>query len=865
MKIYSLNIGVSVTDNNHYQNALVPLPCCTSDANYMNGLSSILGHDKSMLLVNEKATFENVKNGILSYSKEAKKGDLVIITYSGHGSTIIDTNGDEEDGEDQTWCLYDRQIIDDEFRYFWKEFDEGVNVLLIMDSCHSGTAYKSVLDYDGKDFPEIYSPKIKSIKSNEAKNLFINNRELYKPIMNMPLVKEEEVVCSVAGISACQDNEEALAGRFISLFTRLLITTLASKHMEIENYADLVDRIVVQSKELENITPNLSFFGKPTDFFAKNKPFLKINSVYPERMSNVYSDLIFGNTSIINKGLQDNGLIVDVLEDPENNFKKVKDASDFDEITKSDSSCLLVSMKLSKSISHPWDKAYELYDELKLKNISAYIEPDIIPFSEKVEAAKGKTENEYLDTWPQPIGDPNSFTWHLDDDHSQLASARDSLINSPSKYNLNIKIGHIDTGYSPNHPAIPENVQEGISYVKGEKGKPAYEKLTSKLAEQEDHGTATMSILAGKDIDDELFYGTGSNKLGAIPFATVFPIRISETVALTSLLGNSMPFVKAIEKAIEEKCEVITMSMGGLPSRSWAKAINKAYEAGITIVTAAGNSWVKGVAKIAPKKVLYPARFDRVIAAVGVCYNHYPYVADANPGFGKTKAAGGEYMQGNFLPKSAMKTALAAYTPNIAWASFTDKNKDKAIILKNGGGTSSATPQVAAAAALWIVKNKQELIDKGYHGTWKQVEAVRYALFNSGKKQNIIGWKKYYGNGILKANNALLVGVPDETQLKKSKKARVFLGLFNYINVLIFRKSTEASDEKVDKLKTEMMYQEIIQVMEQDPKLIELYQDVDLINMEDEGNGISQEQFDEICKLVVLSPYSSEYLKSILF
>jgi subtilisin family serine protease len=307
------------------------------------------------------------------------------------------------------------------------------------------------------------------------------------------------------------------------------------------------------------------------------------------------------------------------------------------------------------------------------------------------------------------------------------------------------------------------------------------------------------------------------------------------------------------------------MSMGGLPSRSWAKAINKAYEAGITIVTAAGNSWVKGFAKIAPKKVLYPARFDRVITASGVCYNQYPYVAAANPDFGRSKAAGGEYMQGNYLPKSAMKTAIAAYTPNIPWAIFSDRDKTNPIILKTGGGTSSATPQIAAAAALWIVKNKQELIERGYYGTWKQVEAVRYALFNSAEKQNIVGWKKYYGNGILKASAALKIDVPNDNELKKSDEARVTLGIFNYINLIIFRKSDDSNNQKIDKERAEMIFQEIIQVMEQDPKLIELYRDVDLVEIEQQPDGINEKQFLEICNQVALSPYSSEYLKSILF
>ena len=868
MKIYSLNIGVSHVDVNHYGNALIPLPCCTSDAKYMNGFAKLFGYDQSILLTNENATVASVKNKIIEFSKIAQKGDLVIITYSGHGAEAPDMNGDEpiNIGVDQTWCLYDRQIIDDEFRHLWKKFNGGVNILLILDSCHSGTAYKAIEQYNKKDVSIDYLKKVKSVKSNEAFKIFIRNKDLYQPICRHPLVKEDEINCYVTGISACQDEEEALAGTFVSFFTRLLVNTLATKHHEISNYDDFVERIAVQSMALENITPNISHFGKPTDFFARNKPFLKTSEEYPEEITSIYSDLIFGNKSIINEGSQDNGLLLEVLNDPDEKFINFSRRNKLKNIKESNNTYLISDSKLNKSVSHPWDKAYELYDELINEGISAYVEPDIIPFDENKSKGSRNVErgNDYLKAWPKPVDNDNIFTWHLDEDHSQLSSALTHLTEKLPEDKLKIKIGHIDTGYSPNHPAIPKKIQEGISFVDGEIGRPAYEKPTSNLVEQEDHGTATVSILAGKEVPETLAYGTGSRILGAIPFATVYPMRISETVALTSLLGNSMPFVQAVEKAIEEGCEVITMSMGGLPIRAWAKIINKAYEAGITIISAAGNSWVKGFARISPKKIVYPARFDRVIGVTGVCFNQYPYIAKANPDFSMSEATDGEYMQGNYFPESAMKTAIAAYTPNVPWAIFFDKEKKQPVILKNGAGTSSATPQVAAAAAMWIVKNKQKLIDKGYRGTWRQVEAVKYALFNSAQKNNIIGWEKYYGNGILKAKAALDLTVPNENQLKKAPEAKVTLGAFEFIKLFLLRKSEVLTSEKFDQYKAEMIFQEILQVLEQDPNLINLYGDYDLIEME-KKEAISEEQFKEICKQVALSPYSSEYLKSILF
>ena len=87
----------------------------------------------------------------------------------------------------------------------------------------------------------------------------------------------------------------------------------------------------------------------------------------------------------------------------------------------------------------------------------------------------------------------------------------------------------------------------------------------------------------------------------------------------------------------------------------------------------------------------------------------------------------GTTLEGSFGPASAMRAAIAAYTPNIPWARF---GCDTAVRL-NGEGTSAATPQVAAAVALWFEKYKDVL-----PRDWRRVEAVRNALFTTARKGN---------------------------------------------------------------------------------------------------------------------------------
>ena len=124
-------------------------------------------------------------------------------------------------------------------------------------------------------------------------------------------------------------------------------------------------------------------------------------------------------------------------------------------------------------------------------------------------------------------------------------------------------------------------------------------------------------------------------------------------------------------------------------------------------------------------------------------------MANGNPYYDITPTA----LQGSWGPDSCMTDAIASYTPNIPWPIYHCNNT----IRKNGEGTSAATPQIAAAVALWFEKYKNIL-----PRDWRRVEAVRNALFRSAKA----GDTQHLGHGILQANAALAIA-PD-LNLKKT-------------------------------------------------------------------------------------------------
>lgn len=127
---------------NDYPGTDNDLSGCVNDANDWAALLQKNGFTVKKML-NKAAT----RNGILSAMEtiiaSARKGDSVIFTYSGHGTYIPDENGDEPDGTDECFCPYDIDtkgpITDDELFDLFNSREKGVKLVLISDSCHSGT------------------------------------------------------------------------------------------------------------------------------------------------------------------------------------------------------------------------------------------------------------------------------------------------------------------------------------------------------------------------------------------------------------------------------------------------------------------------------------------------------------------------------------------------------------------------------------------------------------------------------------------------------------------------------------------------------------------------------------------------------
>lgn len=136
----SIHIGLNNLDVEAYGEQTV-LAGCINDADAMQTLAASKGF-QTRRLVDEEATADEVIATISDAANTLRSGDMFFITYSGHGSQVADNNADEEDGQDETWCLWDRMLLDDELYQLWSQFQPGVRILMLSDSCHSGTVAK---------------------------------------------------------------------------------------------------------------------------------------------------------------------------------------------------------------------------------------------------------------------------------------------------------------------------------------------------------------------------------------------------------------------------------------------------------------------------------------------------------------------------------------------------------------------------------------------------------------------------------------------------------------------------------------------------------------------------------------------------
>jgi hypothetical protein len=260
-----------------------------------------------------------------------------------------------------------------------------------------------------------------------------------------------------------------------------------------------------------------------------------------------------------------------------------------------------------------------------------------------------------------------------------------------------------DTGIVDTHVALPPGMANrpgAANFV--EPGRPPVDPRTG--GHNPGHGTGTGSVIASP----------GGRMKGVAPAATVVPLRCVESVAVF----DQSPVAQAISHAERHGAHVITMSLGGVPSSALHAAARQAVASNVIVVAAAGNC---------VGEVVWPARYDEVIAIAGVNEASRPW-------------------QGSCRGPSVAVSAPAEF---VLRADGTDRSVPPAAV-SGGQGTSFAVAMTAGIAALWLAFHGRDRLIAELPGGRTLQEQFRRLLRRAVQKPPGFDTRKF-GAGIVDA------------------------------------------------------------------------------------------------------------------
>jgi hypothetical protein len=282
----SLHLGLNAVDPAHYSGWGGPLSACEFDAKDMSALAKSRKMKPTTLLT-KKATRKAALAGMRAAAKQLRSEDLFLLTYSGHGGQVDDVTGEEDDKLDETWCLYDGELIDDELYLELSRFAAGVRVLVLSDSCHSGTVTRARPTAGARS--KMMPPDV-AAKTYQAHKKFYDTlqRDVAKAAGRARLQEPDAALANVHAatshrltrigkkskaavilISGCQDDQTSMDGDKNGAFTEQLLKVW-DRGAYRGSYTAFHAAIVAKMPKSQR--PNLFLLG-PAASFAKQEPF----------------------------------------------------------------------------------------------------------------------------------------------------------------------------------------------------------------------------------------------------------------------------------------------------------------------------------------------------------------------------------------------------------------------------------------------------------------------------------------------------------------------------------------------------------------------------------------------------------------
>ena len=207
-----------------FADSSMDLPGIDLDVRLMQEVAERLGFNEIRTLTDADATYQGFLDLFETWLiRGTRADDRVLVYVSSHGSRVRDDNGDEPDGKDEALLLHDTRVRRRKLRRFLRDdaFSDLLrrlpsrNVLVLIDACHSGTAYKAIRLHNA------------SLGESEARTKFFDYPDVPgddgghadAAAVDRGAATRGRQSDNFAFLSAAADDEQALATNKGSVFT----------------------------------------------------------------------------------------------------------------------------------------------------------------------------------------------------------------------------------------------------------------------------------------------------------------------------------------------------------------------------------------------------------------------------------------------------------------------------------------------------------------------------------------------------------------------------------------------------------------------------------------------------------------------
>lgn len=262
-----------------------------------------------------------------------------------------------------------------------------------------------------------------------------------------------------------------------------------------------------------------------------------------------------------------------------------------------------------------------------------------------------------------------------------------------------IKVAILDSGIDYNHPDLKDNYKGGYNF--------AYDNNDPFDDGYISHGTHIAGIIGARN--------NGAGVVGVAPETSLYAVKVLGGM----VMGDLSDILAGMEWAINNKMDIINMSIGApIDSAAFKDACDRAYQAGIIVVAASGNTHSNSIE--------FPAAYDSVIAVAATNQDDTFAVFS------------------NYAPKNELAAPGVSIKSTMRGGGYGIMN-----------GTSQATAHVSGAAAILLAK---KVADKNNDG--RIADDVRALLDASAKDLGDPGRDQYFGFGLVDLAKALVPPPP---------------------------------------------------------------------------------------------------------